>query len=400
MNTTMSKCFLKLDTRRALKDGTFPVKIAVSYGTNLYLNTDVSVSTDEWNEKERKVEGPRAKRLNDVLSSSLTRVANRVLNLREDGRFSKMTSAQLKKALTALDPDAVEEESTPKPNLLQIARMCLKTKDAESTRSLYALTISKLEAFIPTPEEFYIEDMTKTWLHDFQASIGGKVNTQALHMRNLRHICNFALDEELTDVYPFRKYHIKHEETMKKALPIGKLRAIARLQDLTFFHAEHRDVFLMQFYLRGINLGDLAAMTQENIVDGRIIYRRSKTSRLFSVKLEPEMERIIEAHRGVQHLLAPFDRYKSAKDYLHHLNDCLKALHGKDGKPIEPKLSSNWARHTWATLCADIDIPDPTITLGMGHATAGHKTTAIYIKRDMSKVDEANRKVIDYLWAD
>lgn len=104
--------------------------------------------------------------------------------------------------------------------------------------------------------------------------------------------------------------------------------------------------------------------------------------------------------RGVQHLLAPFDRYKSAKDYLHHLNDSLKALHGKDGKPIEPKLSSNWARHTWATLCADIDIPDPTITLGMGHSTAGHKTTAIYIKRDMSKVDEANRKVIDYLWAD
>ena len=55
MYTTMSKCFLKLDTRRALKDGTFPVIIAVSYGTNLYLNTDVSVSTDEWNEKERKV---------------------------------------------------------------------------------------------------------------------------------------------------------------------------------------------------------------------------------------------------------------------------------------------------------------------------------------------------------
>ena len=61
------------------------------------------------------------------------------------------------------------------------------------------------------------------------------------------------------------------------------------------------------------------------------------------------------------------------------------------------KLSSSWARHTWATLCAELDVPDPTITLGMGHKTAGHKTTAIYIKRDMKKVDEANRLVIDYV---
>ena len=400
MTPKMSKCFLKLDTRRALKDGTFPVKIAVSYGTNLYLNTEVSVLETEWDPKERTVLGPRAKRLNDVLSSALVRVANRVLTLRESGKFYKMSGEQLKKALTALDPDAMEEESTPKPNLLQIARMCLQTKDAENTRKVYSLTISKLESFIPFPDEFYIEDMTRTWLHDFQVSLGGKVNSQAIHMRNLRHICNFALDEDLTTFYPFRKFHIKTEETQKKALTIEQLRALKNLTGLTEFQAEHRDVFLLQFYLRGINIGDLAKMTRENISQGRIDYRRSKTGRLFSVKLEPEMERIIEAHRGVQHLLAPFDRYKSAKDYLHHLNDCLKALPGKDGKPIEPKLSSNWARHTWATLCADIDIPDPTITLGMGHATAGHKTTAIYIKRDMSKVDEANRKVIDYLWED
>ena len=43
------------------------------------------------------------------------------------------------------------------------------------------------------------------------------------------------------------------------------------------------------------------------------------------------------------------------------------------------------------------DVPDPTISLGMGHRIAGHRTTAIYIKRDQRKVDEANRKVIDYI---
>ena len=46
---------------------------------------------------------------------------------------------------------------------------------------------------------------------------------------------------------------------------------------------------------------------------------------------------------------------------------------------------------------AELDVPDPTISLGMGHRIAGHRTTAIYIKRDQRKVDEANRKVIDYI---
>lgn len=397
MSTKMSKCFLKLDTRRALKDGTYPVKIAVSYGTNLYINTGVSVLEDDWDPAKREVIGPQAKRLNNLLSSSLTRVANRVLNLREDGRFSKMSPAALKKALTATDPNAVEEESTPEPSLVQIARMCLQTKDAESTRQLYKLTISKFEAFIKDPDGFYIEDITKAWLHDFQESIGGKVNSRAIHMRNLRHICNFALDEGLTTTYPFRKYHIKTEETRKKALTIEQLRALRRLP-LIGFTEEHRDVFLMMFYLRGINIGDLSKLTKESIVGGRIEYRRSKTGRLFSVKMEPEMEEIIRRHPGMQHLLAPFDRYADYHDYNHHLNDALKQMSDESGQIIEKDLSSNWARHTWATLAAELDISDPTITLGMGHATAGNKTTAIYIKRDMAKVDEANRKVIDYLW--
>lgn len=100
--------------------------------------------------------------------------------------------------------------------------------------------------------------------------------------------------------------------------------------------------------------------------------------------------------------MADLPRIKEEKygtNYNHHLNDCLKKMSDESGQVIEEDLSSNWARHTWATIAAELDISDPTITLGMGHATAGHKTTAIYIKRDMAKVDEANRKVIDCIWA-
>ena len=162
-------------------------------------------------------------------------------------------------------------------------------------------------------------------------------------------------------------------------------------------------VWLM-FLLRGINAVDLFGATPDQVVDGRLEYRRSKVGTLFSVKLEPEALEIIGRYRGKDHLVSPMDRYANHKDYLRRMDYGLKSLGrplGKRGKVLGdgafPKLSSNWARHTWATLCAELDIPDPTITLGMGHKTAGHKTTAIYIRRDMAKVDEANRRVIDYV---
>ena len=387
MNTTLT-----LDTRRALQDGTYPVKLSVGGGSRLYLATGVSVLADNW--VDGKVEGRKdAKRLNTILDNQKTRVKARLLQLREDGRLEKVSTAQLRRLLTAPDMDDVPEEDT-RLSFYQVADMCVSTKDGR-TRESYEYTLSKVRAF--AGKTLYLDDLDRVWLHRFQESVGGKVNSRAVHLRNLRHICNFALDEELTGHYPFRKYKIRTEETQKKALTLEQLRAYLHA-DLSERDQEYRDTFLLMFYFRGINVGDLAALTENDIVDGRIEYRRSKTGQLFSIKLEPEMLEILERWKGERHLLRCFDRYAAYHDYNRRLREALKRIKGPDGDPVEPECSSNWARHTWATLCAELDIPDPTITLGMGHSTAGHRTTAIYIKRDPRKVDEANRKVIDYLW--
>lgn len=60
-----------------------------------------------------------------------------------------------------------------------------------------------------------------------------------------------------------------------------------------------------------------------------------------------------------------------------------------------PNITSYWARHTWATIAASLDIPKETIAAALGHG--GNTTTDIYIDFDRRKVDEANRKVIDFL---
>ena len=391
---------LILDTRRALQDGTFPVKLSVGHGTRLYLSTGISAPRANW--VDGQVEGLKdAKRMNTALDNQRLRVQARLLRLREDGRLAGASNTYLRKLLTAPDMDDVPEEDK-RTSFWTIAERCISTKEGR-TKLVYLHTLSKLRAFAGG-RPLYIEDIDRVWLHGFEASIGGKVNSRALHLRNLRHICNFALDEELTTHYPFRKFKIRTEETLKKALTVDQLRALLTMP-VEPWQEEYRDMFWLMFLLRGINAVDLFGAMPDQVVDGRLEYRRSKVGTLLSVKLEPEALEIIEKYRGKDHLVAPLDRYTNYKDYLRRMDYGLKSLGrptGKRGKILGPgmfpKLSSNWARHTWATLCAELDIPDPTITLGMGHKTAGHKTTAIYIKRDMKKVDEANRKVIDYIF--
>ena len=378
-----------LDTRRPLQDGTFPVKLSVGNGTRLYLSTGVSVKAENF--VAGQVEGTKdAKRLNGILDTQRLRVKARLLLLKEDGKLGRCSATHLRKLLTAPDMDEVPEEDR-RTSFWTIAERCISTKEGR-TKLVYLHTLAKLRAFAGDAP-LYIEDIDRVWLHGFDASIGGKVNSRALHLRNLRHICNFALDEELTTHYPFRKFKIRTEETRKKALTLEQVQAFLAVPGPN----EYRDVFILMLYLRGINVSDLAELTEEDVVGGRIEYRRNKTGQLYSIKVEPEAQEILDRWKGERHLLRCFDRYKEPHDYNRRMREALKKMKRPDGTLIEKDCSSNWARHPWATMCAELDVPDPTISLGMGHRIAGHRTTAIYIKRDQRKVDEANRMVIDYI---
>ena len=65
-------------------------------------------------------------------------------------------------------------------------------------------------------------------------------------------------------------------------------------------------------------------------------------------------------------------------------------------QPLEPAITSYWARYSWATYAADLDIPKDTISEALGHSH-GAKVTGVYIKYNRDNVDAANRKVIDYV---
>lgn len=212
------------------------------------------------------------------------------------------------------------------------------------------------------------------------------------------------LDEEFTTRYPFRKFKIKHEETAKRNLTLEQLRKLFSYP-VEDFQIRYVDIFKLSFYLIGINLSDLLTLKKENIVNGRIEYHRMKTNRLYSIKIEPEAKEIIDKYAGENYLLNIMDACSNTRDFIRKMDKHMKnigkvtrkGLGGKKTVESEfPTITSYYARHTWATLAAELDIPIETISMALGHAL-GSEVTNIYINFNRSKIDEANRKVIDYV---
>ena len=406
--TTIS---IYLDSRAVKPGQPAPLKLAVRRnGQAAFIALDVKILPEQWDRERETVSSanPNARRITTYIARRKLEAETALLRLMDAGEIASLNAKQIReKILFAVDPELQKKSEEERLFKSRFERyMNLKTNPR--TQGIYRTALRHLEAFDSKLPLRRFEDLTKDYIQNFDrwcAGRGMKKNSRNVYLRAVRTVFNDAIDAEITHAYPFRKLSLAPEATRKKALSVEQMRTLINYpcEDC---QVQYRDMFLLMFLLRGVNAGDLFLAKPDDLKDGRFDYRRSKVGTLFSVKVEPEAQEIIDRYRGKKHLLCPMDNYSNYKDYLHHMNDELKAIgrplgkRGKvEGEGICPELSSNWARHTWATVASKLDIPKEIISKGLGHSF-GLSVTDIYIDFDNSKVDEANRKIIDFLLYD
>lgn len=383
----MTTTSLYFDKRYDREDGKYPLKIKITAFRRSYMhNTSIFLAADQWKDNE-VVKHDNKKILNQIVRKQLSDINNVIMTLELRG---EPTIDKIKKALTS----PKEYSFTTHFNKF------MSTRVKPTTREIYLSTLRKIEVF--SDSDVFFSDINVSWLKSFEAFLreqGLSVNAINLHIRNIRAVFNDAINEDIVEqnLYPFRKFKLKKEATQKRSLTIDQLRTI-RDYPCEQHAKQYVDIFMLIFYFCGINIVDLSSLKE--IKDGRVEYRRAKTGRLYSIKVEPEAMKIIERYKGDNYLLNILDRYQDYRNYTHRLNKNLKELGdvkvGKQGKKTKeglfPQLSTYWARHTWATIAASLDIPKETIAAALGHG--GDSVTDIYINFDRKKIDQANRKVI------
>lgn len=399
----MSKEKIVLDKRRRKDDGTFPVKLYVWNRREILISTNYSSVEENFTNGEYNKREPNFRAKNAALRNMLSALVNEMIVLESSGRLAGMGDKALKDHLRAvLFPGRGGVSG--RRDFISYLDEFVSSKQREGTRTCYNTTRNKILSF---DKDCTFETMDKRWLEGFErwmADSGMKVNSYAIHLRNIRSVFNFAIDNEYTTCYPFRKFKIKKEETRKRSLTVEQLRLL-RDYPCEDYQRRYRDMFMLMFYLIGVNAVDLFMAKPDAIVNGRFEYKRAKTGKLYSIKVEPEAMEIIERYRGDGYLLNVMDEYRDYKNFLHRMGIALKEIGavervGRGGrkvrKPLFPDISSYWSRHTWATIAAGLDIPKETISEALGHSI-GSEVTSIYIRFDQKKIDEANRRVIDFV---
>lgn len=386
---------LYLNIQKIKDDGTAPLFYRITSNRKVaYISMGISINPVHWDSTALEVVGIATKRTQNRIISNKKLMLDNIISEIKD--VNKMSAKEIKQLV---ENQLYGEDDT--GNLIEPRFLIYAESFTTRTKQIYMATYRKLTAFDNHFRFLTFEDINKDWLKRFDsflAKTAPSANARAIHMRNLRAVFNDAIDNDITDNYPFRKFKIKTEVTRKRSYSVDVIRKILTAECKEEWQIKYLDLFRLSFYLIGINVVDLCNL---NIYkQGRVEYVRAKTHKSYSIKVEPEAEELIKKYKGKKYLLNYMDTNTNYRCFYFNLVKGLNAIKVdliNDGIEIE-ELTTYWARHTWATIASELDIPKGTIAAALGHG--GNSVTDVYIKFDMRKVDEANRKVLNYVLYD
>lgn len=313
----------------------------------------------------------------------------------------------------------------------------LTSRGKKSTAYTMERTVRAMIDFCAGRQKISITEITAKFLSQFEAYLrtdrtikrknqfGRIVTTEksALsdisiqdYMTDIRTLFNAAIDEYNDEDrgeirikhYPFRKYKLKKApEPAKRVLSIEQIRSIRDVpdQDLQYQRAiMARDVWMLSFYLAGINTADLYDARKETYSGARLSYYRQKTrdrrqdKAFISLKVFPQVAPLFEKYQDPagERVFCFYKMYSTFHNFNANINKGLKTV--AKACEIPGSLTTYYARFSFATIARNnCDVSKDDINLSLVHVDPAMKMTDAYLKKDWSRVDNAIRKVIDYL---
>ena len=399
------------------EDGTYNVKIRVTHERQTaYIATEHYIG--------KKQITADCKRIKDnfilsVVEMEIARLRKEISNL--GSRVSLYSAKALAEHLDKFrKPGSGERLDFFRYSEKKIAE--IREAGRKSTADMYYYSMENLKSWLKR-DTLDFKEITVRFLRDYENYLRSldKMGGRGLeaNLAAIRAIFNFAReeynDDELDEIripnYPFTRYKIpRPEEPEQRAISIRDLLSIRSFvyepgpgarKDQPSRPELARDVFLLSFYLVGMNGKDMFWL--DKISGERITYQRAKTKDRrsdraeISIRIRPEAREIIDKYRDPSGKRAFnfYRRYTDERTFNSAVNKGLKVV-GEACK-IE-NLEFYSARHTWATIARnECSISVDDISLALNHTDIYKKVTFKYIKKDFSRIDEANDRVLDLI---
>jgi integrase len=393
----MATLNLVLDQRRSRKDGTYPLVFRIRIDKRFSdIRTDFKVKPEDFDIKTSSI-------LNDIQSNEIL--------LQLHGHYLKRLREFTSKHIGSEDvKEARKYLVNKKPTETTIIDFWneqiedLKVAGRHGGARIYKMTLSVIsqETDLKKPfVSFNYKDLVELEKKLYQR--GATVNGISVYMRTFRAICNKAINMEIVshEWYPFRKYKLKKGKTTPRVLSLKEIKDYFNL-NISEKDTLYRSWLIgkLIFMLRGINLKDLLLLSSDNLKNGRVIYKRSKTGKIYSIKLEPEVKEILNQFQPGATLLGLIndkdlkDKEKLVKIQLQKckvINTHLKKLGVAIGSQEE--ITTYVFRYTFSNVAKQLGYSKDLIAEALGHEY-GNSVTGIYLEQfDLELVDDMNREI-------
>lgn len=381
----------------ALKNGKHTIRIAVRHnGQTRYIPTEYTIDSDKEIKDGRIIKRPDKEMINIKLRKIIYDYEERYENI----QFANtLTCSQLMKALK-------ENVSTSHRTFQEIADeyINLMEEGREKSQKLYKLAADRFSIF--AGKDSLIEHITPITINKYILYLQKSKLSQTsinIYITLLKVVINYAVKMRYAkfDVDPFVTAKVPSAKKRDTHISVDELR---RIRD--YIPTEHnmmviRDLFMLTYYLAGMNLVD---MLEYNFNQDDICYIRKKTrntkdgENAVCFSIPDEAIPIINKYKDRKTGRLIFGRYKTYVSCYNVLTRKVKDLAKAAG--IKHYFTLYSARKSFVQHGFDLGIPLSTLEYCIGQSMKESRPIFNYVTIMQRHADNAIRMIIDNLNSD
>lgn len=392
---------------KTLANGEHPLMLRVCKdGKKSYRSLGISINPKHWSfsKGQPKASCPNREQIQKIILAKQAELQSRVLELNAEQRDYTATSLLRAKAEQFIIKTVGEF-------YLELIDEYARTERC-GNRLIYKGSYNSIRTFNKGKLDISFSQITEEWLTRYEKwlrSKGNKETTISLLFRTLRSVYNKAIQAKCArkSDYPFDNYKINKFSTKTEKRAIAKAEVL-KIQKCHTPHGKQqymelsRDLFLFSYLCGGINFTDMANLTVDNIVNGRIKYIRQKTHKPISLGLCEEALSIIAKYSNQTngYLFPILDKAihitaQQKQNRIHKIlvkvNANLKLIAQDLG--IDANMTTYVARHSFASVLKKSGTNIAIISEALGHSDLS--TTQIYLDSfDNEQIDNAMKNLL------
>ncbi len=278
----------------------------------------------------------------------------------------------------------------------------MKEEGRKGTAGLYELTLRYFNEC--TYGKIMLDMIVPKTIKDFDLFLnkekGLNATTRGIHMAHVKAIINSAIRDKIVsyETHPFEYYVKPAPEVRELDISVEEFK---KIRDSDFPEKSlrvARDVFLLSYYLGGINLIDLMNINFKNATTIEYVREKSKNTKRgekkISLSIPPEAQPIIKTWIGRNGKLN-FGYKFSYGNFRNYVTKELQRL--ADRLELNKHVVYYSARKSLVQHGFELGIPLEVLEYCIGQSVKKNRPIFNYVKIMRKHADEAIRKILDSL---